>query len=339
MESDRLGWLLDGLDTAKYNAQRSIVQQERKEGVDNAPYGAATEIILANMFPKSNPYSWQTIGHLEDLQKAPIEAVKEFFQQYYTPNNATIAIVGDFDPARTKALIKKYFGELPKGKPIVRPKPAPLVLSEERRLTYEDKNVTSTPSLFISWPTADAHDDDRLALSVLGSVLFDSRTARVTKTLVYDRQLASQASGSQRTSENAGQFNVTLQPRPGVSLTQLETVMDSVIEVFKREGPTAAEVARAKAGAELQFISGLESNLGKALSLTDAQLTYDNPGHGFSYDYPRLQAVTRADVKRVAAKYLTKGRVVLSIVPPGKAADASKPEQSRVVTGAKGGSN
>jgi zinc protease len=339
LEADRMGWLLDALDTAKYNAQRSIVQQERKQGVDNQPFGTSDEIILANLYPSTHPYSWDVIGHLEDLQAAPIDAVKEFFRQYYAPNNATVSIVGDFDPAKTKALIRKYFGEVPRGKPIERPDPAPVTLSSERRLTYEDRNVTSSPMLFITWPTVDAHDDDRLALQVLGSVLFGSRTARVTKAIVYDRQMAAQVFGGQRTFEAAGKFDIIIQPQPGTTLTQLEVVTDSIIAAFKREGPTADEVARAKAGSELSFIAGLESNLGKAASLANSQLLYGDPSHGFTYDYPKLQAVTPEEVQRVARKYLTDGRVVLSVVPPGKASEASKPAQSRIVTGATGGSN
>ena len=337
LEADRMGWLLDALDTAKYNAQRSIVQQERKQGVDNQPFGMSDEIILANLYPSTNPYSWDVIGYLEDLQKAPIDAVKEFFRQYYAPNNATVSIVGDFDPATTKALVKKYFGEVPRGKAIVRPKPAAVTLTAERRLTYEDKNVRSNPQLFITWPTVNARNDDRFALNVLASVLFGSRTARMTKVLVYDRQLASAVGGFQQTFEEAGQFEMNITPRPDVSLTLLETLADSIFDRLKRDGPTADEVARAKAGAELQFISSLESNLGKAGSLASNQNLYGDPSRGFTYDYPRAQAVTAADVKRVANKYFGKGRVVLSIVPPGQASKASRPELSKIVTGAQGG--
>src|SRR4051812_40146672 len=124
LEADRMGWLLDKLDTSKYNAQRSIVQQERKQSVDNVPFGTAREIVLANMYPATNPYNWDVIGHLADLQAAPVDAVKDFFRQYYAPNNATVSIVGDFDPATTKALVKKYFGEIPRGKPVPRPRVA-----------------------------------------------------------------------------------------------------------------------------------------------------------------------------------------------------------------------
>jgi len=337
MEADRMGWLLDALDTAKYNAQRSIVQQERKQRVDNVPFGMAREIMLANMYPSTNPYSWDVIGHLADLQAAPVDAVKEFFRQYYAPNNATVAIVGDFDPATTKALVAKHFGEIPKGKPIVRPKVAPVTLADEKRLTFEDKGVTSSPRLFITWPTVSSHSDDQYPLDVLRSVLTGSRTARLTKELVYDRQLAANVGGGQSTLEDAGQFAITITPRPNVSLTQLELITDSILDRLKRDGPTAEEVARAKAGAELSFISGLESNLGKASALASDQAYFGDPSHSFTVDYPRAQAVTAADVKRVAIKYLGKGRIVLSVVPVGQKDKASKPEASKVVTGTEGG--
>jgi zinc protease len=337
LEADRMGWLLDALDTAKYNAQRSIVQQERKQRVDNVPFGRAREIMLANMYPSTNPYSWDVIGHLADLQAAPMDAVKDFFRKYYAPNNATVAIVGDFDEATTKALVKKYFGEIPRGQAIARPKVPMVTLPVEKRLTYEDKGVTSSPRLYISWPTVGTHSEDQYALDVIAQVLAGSRTARLTKTLVYDRQLAASVGGGQNTLEDGGQFTLSITPRPSVSLTQLETLADSIIDRFKADGPTADEIARAKAGAELGFVSNLESNLGKAGQLAEDQAYYGDPSHSFAVDFPRSQAVTVADVKRVADKYFTKGRIVLSVVPVGQKDKAAKPEASTVVTGAEGG--
>jgi zinc protease len=334
MESDRMGWLLDALDTAKYNAQRSIVQQERKQRVDNVPFGTSREIGLAAMFPSTNPYSWDVIGHLADLQAAPIDAVKEFFRQYYAPNNATIAIVGDFDPAKTKALVSKYFGEVPRGKAIVRPKVAPVALTGEKRFTFEDKGVTSSPRLFIKWPTVGYHSNDQYALDALGSILMGSRTARLTKELVYDKQVASSAVGGQATLEDAGWFEIQITPRGANTLTSLEAAADSVVERIKRDGPTAEELARVKGPAELQFVSGLEQNLGKASTLASNQSFYGDPSHSFAVDYPKSQAVTAADVKRVANKYLTKGRVVLSVVPVGQKDKAAKSESSKVITSA-----
>ena len=339
LEADRMGWLLDNLDTAKYNAQRSIVQQERKQRVDNVPFGRAREIISSHMYPASNPYSWDVIGHLSDLQAAPVDAVKDFFRQYYAPNNATVAIVGDFDPAQAKALARKYFGELPRGKAIVRPRLAQVVLPAEERLTFVDSAVTSSPRLFISWPSASIKSDDQYALSSLGSILTGSRTARVTKALVYDRQIAATVFAGQNSLEDAGTFNITITPRPNVSLTQLETVTDSILDRIKRDGPTADEVTQAKAGDELQFISGLESNLNKSFNLATAQSYFADPAHSFRVDYPKQQAVTAADIKRVANKYLTRGRIVLSVVPPGQTDKASKAAESTVVAGPKKGGN
>ena len=339
LEADRMGWLLDKLDSAKYNAQRSIVQQERKQRYDNQPFGRVGEIMSSHMYPATHPYSWATIGHLSDLQAAPIEAVKEFFRQYYAPNNATVAIVGDFDPAQAKAIVRKYFAELPRGKAIPRPKIAPTTLAAEQRLTFVDSAVTAAPRLFIRWPSVGVKSEDQYALSSLGSILAGSRTARLTKTLVYDRQLAASVSAGQSTSEDVGTFNVSFTPRPGTSLTQLETIADSIIERIKRDGPTPDEVTRAKAGDELDFISGLESNLNKAITLSSSEAFFGDPARSFKVDYVKQQAVTAADIKRVANKYLTKGRIVLSVVPPGQTDKASKAGESTIITGAKKGGN
>jgi zinc protease len=339
LEADRMGWLLDKLDTAKYNAQRSIVQQERKQRVDNQPFGRVGEIMSSHMYPSTHPYSWSTIGHLSDLQAAPIDAVKDFFRQYYAPNNATVAIVGDFDPVKAKAVVRKYFGDLQRGKPIPRPTITPTTLSGEQRLTFVDSAVTAAPRVFISWPTVSVKSEDQYALSSLGSILAGPRTARLTKELVYDRQLAASVSAGQSTSEDVGTFNINITPRPNVSLTQLEMIADSVIDRIKRDGPTADEVTRAKAGDELQFISGLESNLTKAFILASDQAFWNDPSRSFKVEYPKQQAVTAADIRRVANKYLTKGRIVLSVVPPGQTDKASKAAESTIITGPKKGGN
>lgn len=329
MEADRMGWLLDALDTAKYNAQRSIVQQERKQRVDNVPYGQVDEIIAGAMYPASNPYSWPVIGHLVDLQNAPVVAVKEFFRKYYAPNNTTLTIVGDFDKARTKAWVAKYFGEIPRNATIVRPIVPRTVLAKERRMVYED--AVQVPHLYITWPTVDRHSPDHYALEVLADILTGSRIARLTKALVYDLQTAATVGAGQNTEENNGSFDIAITPRPGNSLASLEHATDSVIARLKATGPTAEEVMRTKAGTQLSFLSGLESNLGKAGDLGENNAFFSDPGHGFTVDYAMSNAVTAADVQRVAKKYLTAGRVVLSAVPQGHPEQASKPGASIAV--------
>jgi zinc protease len=329
LEADRMGFLLDSLDLAKLNAQRDIVKNERRQGVDNQPYGRASEILSTATYPSTHPYSWSVIGSMADLSAATEEDVKSFFRLYYAPNNAYLAIVGDFDPAQAKAWVQKYFGDIPRGAPITRPKAAPVTLDAPQRLVYEDR--VQIPRLYIQWPTVGEKHPDRYALEILGQVLSGPRTARLTKALVYDKQSAASVSAFQSPNEDVGEFLVMVTPRPGNSLTDLEQAVDGILETLKKEGPTAEELQKAKAGEELGFIRGLESNLGKAMRLSDGAGFHGDPGH-FRTEFSSSQSVTAADVKRVANKYLTAGRVVLSVVPDGKADQAAKPGESRKIT-------
>ena len=328
IESDRMGFLLDSLDLAKLNAQRDIVKNERRQRIDNQPYGRVYEIFAKTMYPPSHPYSWTPIGSMEDLSAASEEDVKDFFRLYYAPNNAFLTIVGDFELAQAKALVTKYFGDIPKGNAITRPKVAPGALASPQRLVFEDR--VQVPRLYIQWPTVGEKNDDRFALSVLGAILSGPRTARLTKALVFDEQAAASVSAGQNTSEDVGEFVVTITPRPGHSLTDLEIAADAVIERLKREGPTAEEVQKATAGEELSFVRGLESNLGKAFQLANGVAIHGDPAY-FRTEYQKTLAVTPADVQRVANKYLTTGRIALSVVPMGQAEQASKPAESKKV--------
>jgi zinc protease len=329
IEADRMGFLLDKLDIAKLNAQRDIVKNERRQGVDNQPYGRVSEIFSAAMYPKEHPYSWPVIGYMTDLTAASEEDVKSFFRFYYAPNNATLAVVGDFDPAQTKAWIQKYFGDLPKGKDVQRPSVPLGKLTANKRLVYEDR--VQVPRLYIQWPTVGLKNDDRYALSMMGSILSGPRTARLTKALVYDSTKASNVSGFQISSEDVGVFQITVVPRPEATLTELEVAVDEILQKFMAEGPTAEELQKAKSGLELNFLRGLESNLGKAEQLNSGSVFFGNAGY-FSTNYQKTLAVTAADVKRVANQYLTRSRIVLSVVPKGKKDQASKAMESEAVS-------
>src|SRR4029077_715404 len=257
LESDRMGFLLDSLDETKFKAQRDIVKKERRQSYDNQPNGRDGEMISLAMYPDNHPHSWPVIGAMSDLTGATVDDVKRFFRLYYAPNNATLAIVGDIDKAQTKTWVEKYFGDLPRGQAIVRPKVSSATLSSEKRLTFEDR--VQVPRLTIRWPSADQASADAPALRMLASVLAGSRTARVTKPLVYDAQSAANVNAFQTGFEGAGEFNVIATPRPGHTLTELETQVDSVLTRLKSEGPTAEELERAKAGQQFQFLSGLQS--------------------------------------------------------------------------------
>ena len=329
LESDRMGFLLEKLDITKLNAQRDVVKNERRQSYDNQPYGRVSEIFSAAMYPKDHPYSWPVIGSMTDLGAASEEDVKAFFRLYYAPNNATLAVVGDFNPAQAKAWIQKYFGDLPKGKAVQRPSVPLGKLTAGKRLVYEDR--VQVPRLYIQWPTVGFKHDDDYALSVMSSILSGSRTARLTKAMVFDSQIASQVSAFQNSAEDVGVFQVTVVPRPESSLTNLEAAVDQVIQKFIAEGPTAEELQKAKSGLELGFLRGLESNLGKANQLISGAIFYGNPGQ-FEIDYQKTLAVTAADVKRVAQQYLTRSRIVLSVVPKGKKDQASKATESEAVS-------
>jgi zinc protease len=329
IEADRMGFLLDAFDHAKLDAQRDVVINERRQRQDNAPYGAVYEILNRTTYPASNPYSWDVIGSVADLRAASDEDVKNFFRQYYAPNNAILAIAGDFDPVQAKAWVVKYFGGIPRGNAITRPPVSPVTLSSPQRLVYEDR--VQVARLYMQWPTVGQTSDDRFALDVLGSILAGRRTARLTKALVYDQQSAANLSAGQDSNEDVGQFIVSITPRPGHSLTDLEAAADAIIAGLKSEGPTADEVRRATAGTELEFLRSLESNLGRAEQLAEGAGFHGNAGY-FRTEYEKSRGVTVADVKRVANQYLATGRVILSVVPAGHVDQAAKPADSRNVT-------
>ena len=252
LEADRMGFLLDKLDDAKFAAQRDIVQNERRQGIDNQPYGRTFEIVEAAMYPQSNPYSWPVVGYMADLKKATVEDVKNFFRQYYAPSNATLAIVGDFEPAQAKAWVNKYFGDLKGGTAIKRPTVVPATLTAEKRLVFEDR--VQVPRLSIAWPSVGDDKDDAYALESLAQVLSGSRTARLNKTLIYDLQSAANVNAFNNDAENSGYFMVNITPRPGHTLAELESTADSAIARLKRDGPTAEELAKTKAGLEFGFV-------------------------------------------------------------------------------------
>jgi zinc protease len=327
LESDRMGFLLDTLNLEKLNAQRDVVKNERRQSYDNQPYGRVSEIFSSAMYPKAHPYSWPVIGSMTDLSAASEEDVKAFFRLYYAPNNATLAVVGDFDPKQTKEWIQKYFADLPKGQNVERPAVAPAKLAASKRLVYEDR--VQVPRLYIQWPTVGTRDDH--GLGTMGLILTGSRTARLTKALVYDSQLASQVFAFQNSAEDVGVFQLVVIPRPEHSLTEVEAAIDQVLQKFITEGPTEEELQRAKSGLELNFLRGLESNLGKANQLLSGAVFLGNPGQ-YDVDYKRILATTTADVKQLAARYLTGPRIVLSVVPKGKKDQASKAAESETVT-------
>jgi zinc protease len=329
LESDRLGWLLDALDINKLNAQRDIVKNERRQSYDNRPYGRVGEIMDAELYPEGHPYHWPVIGSMTDLTAASDADVKAFYNKWYGPNNTVLVIAGDFDPVQAKAWVQKYFGPIPRGAAITRPVVPAARLDHPKRFVYED--IVSQPELFIEWPGVGDGSSDRAALNIMGSIISGDRTQWLTQEFVYNRKWASSISLRPSMNENAGDVDLAVVPTPGADLTKLESAIDSVIERFRRDGPTAEEMKKATAGIEFGSYSRLQSMLGKAVTLASGWIYHDDPTF-YAKDLTETLAVTAADVKRVANAYLGPNRIVLSAVPMGKRNLASHPDQSTPIT-------
>lgn len=323
LESDRMGFLLPALDQAKLDAQREVVKNERRQRVDNVPYGSQDEVISAAMYPASHPYSWPVVGSMADLSAASLEDVKDFFRKYYAPTNATLVVTGDFEPVATKTLIAKYFGPIPAGSPITRPSVPKTTLSTEKRLVLEDTRA-KLPELTIAWPTVGGLDGDNAPLTALTDVLTQDRTSRLTKLLVYDRQLATRVNAGQFQAENEGHFAIHVTPRPTASLTEIEKLIDSTIAGLVTSPPSVSEVNRFKNTTRVNSVIYLDGALNKAEILVRGQTYFGDPLH-YVAETNELLAVSPNDVARVTKQYLTSGRIVLSMVPAGKLDLISKP--------------
>ena len=329
LESDRLGWLLDALDISKLNAQRDIVKNERRQSVDNQPYGRVGEILDSQMYPEGHPYHWPVIGSMEDLSNASEADVKSFYRQWYGPNNTVLVVVGDFNPVQAKAWVQKYFGEIPASAPVKRPVVPAAKVNAPLRFVYED-NV-SQPQLYVTWAGAGDKSTDRAALTLLGTILTGDRTQWLQKELVYNRKWASQISLRASANEDVGSVDLTVAPTPGTDLTKLEAAIDSIVDQFKSMGPTAEQMKKATARNELASYSRLQSMLGKATTLASGWIYHNDPAF-YQKDLAEIMSVTAADVKRVANKYLVANRIVLSAVPTGKKEMASNPGASKLIT-------
>ncbi len=316
MEADRMGGLLDAISQEKLDNQRDVVKNERRQRVDNQPYGTAFEKITEIMFPKGHPYNWTTIGSLDDLSAASIEDVKGFFRQYYVPNNASLVIAGDFDSKQAKTWVEKYFGGIAKGTDINRPNPSMPKLEKETRLSVED--TVPLPRLYMVWHSVPQNHPDEAALDMLQFVLSSGRGSRLQSNLIYGKQIAQDAGAGHGAREVAGTFQITSTARPQKTLDEIEKEINAEIERIKKEPPTAEEMNRALNVIESSTIFGMQSILGKADQI-NSYATFRGKPDQFQADIDRYYKVTPADVMRVANTYLNSNRLVMSYLP-GKSA-------------------
>jgi zinc protease len=326
LESDRLATLTEALDQAKLDNQIEVVRNERRQGLENQPYGRWYTLVAENLHPAGHPYSWSVIGSHEDLVAASLDDVKEFFQRYYTPNNLTLVVAGDFDVDEAKRLVAKYFGGIPAGPALDRPARFIPKLDGEKIVEVADR-VPQERTYFV-WPAPEAFAKDEAALDILSTVMTDGLSSRLNKTLVYDRQLASNVSSFNWANEISGAYVVIATARPGASLEEIEKTVAAEIARIAKDGPTAAEVDRAKNKWEYGFVSGLErigGFGGKADRLAQYNTFLGDPGY-FDEDMARYRAVTPAAVKSAAAKWLdTENRLLIRFRPETSSRAAGEP--------------
>jgi zinc protease len=316
LQSDRMGFLLDRLDQASLSNQQAVVRNERRESYDDAPYGVADEELFKRLFPAGHPYHANIIGSHADIQAAELDDVRAFFRQYYVPNNASLVIVGDIDVDRTKELVAKYFGTIPRGADVPRRViPAPPI-TQEQRVSLTD--AVELPRLTMGWLTPAIFEPGDYDATVTSRVLNGTRASRLSRRLEHDLRIAQSVSTNVDSMADNSVFSITATAKPGHTLAELETAIEAELTDLARHGPTRAEVEAAKTAVIARSVRGLE-NLGGFGGFAD-QLNffnhYQGSPDGIEEDLHRTAAVTAERVRRFADRYLGSGsRVVIEVTP------------------------
>ncbi len=315
-EADKLGWFINTVTEPVLAKEKQVVKNEKRQRVDNQPYGHNGYVISRNLYPADHPYSWQVIGSLEDLDNATLADVKEFFRRWYVPNNVTLTIAGDLDVAQTKAWVEKYFAEIPAGEAVEKMAKRPGQLTESK-LRYHEDNFARLPQLTMVWPTVEQYHPDAYALDVLTEYLSSGKEAPLNEVIVDEKQLASSTYFGGDNDELAGTAYLQIRAFPGTPLDSVKAGVEAAFARFEAAGISAEDLARIKAGQETQFYNQLSSVLGKGFNLAQYNIFADNPGF-VAQDIENILAVTTEDVRRVYNQYVKdKPFVATSFVPKG----------------------
>ncbi|MBN8528286.1 MAG: insulinase family protein [Caulobacterales bacterium] len=314
-EADKLGYFINTVTDAVLAKEKQVVKNEKRQSVDNRPYGHTGAVISSALYPADHPYNWEVIGSLADLDAATLSDVQTFYRRWYTPDNATLVIAGDFDPAQARAWIEKYFGEIARGAGVPTPQPRPVALRQTVRLMHED-GFAQLPELTLVWPTVERGNADEAALDVLTTLLTSGKEAPLNAVLIDEKKVTSQVGFGSQNSQIAGEAYLTVRAFDGVDLDAVQTALDEGFARFEAQGVDAAALERVKTTAEADFYAQLDSVLGKGAALA----RYDAFGGSPDRDLARLRAVTAQDVMRVYRQYIA-GRpyVATSFVPRGQA--------------------
>jgi zinc protease len=315
LESDRMGYLPDKLDQANLSNQQDVVRNERRQSYENAPYGIAQEAVFHELFPKEHPYYPMVIGSHADIQAAKLEDVRNFFKLYYAPNNASLAIVGDFDSAKVRELVEKYFSPFKRGPEVPRVKVTTPPITSERRTVVHD-NV-QLPRVYLAWLTSPIFKPGDAEADITASALGGGKSSRLYKKLVYEKQLALEVEAEQNSLMLASVFEIQATARPGVKAEDLEKAIEDELEGFRKSGPTPEELKRAQNGIETRTIAGLEMFNGVA-DLLNSYNHYLGTPDFLSADIARYENATTDAVQAFAQEQLKPSAGVVVYCVPGK---------------------
>ena len=316
LESDRMGYLLDKVDQGQLSNQQDVVRNERRQSVENRPYGIVEEELYHQLFPKAHPYYADVIGSHADIQAAKLEDVKNFFKLYYAPNNASLAIVGDIDRAATRKLVEKYFGSLKRGSPVPKIAAVTPPITSERRAVVKDR--VELPRVYMGWITSPIFKAGDADASIAATILGGGKTSRLYKSLVYEKQIAQDVSAQQEPLMLGSVFQVEATARPGHTADEIEKAIDVELTRFRDAGPDAREVEQARNLIETRIVQRLET-LGGFGGVADRLNMYNHhlgtPDY-LAQDIGRYEKVTAASVKAFAQQQLRpNSRAVMHAVP------------------------
>jgi zinc protease len=318
LESDRMGYLPDQLDQASLTNQQDVVRNERRLSIENSPYGIVEEAIFHNLFPKAHPYYADVMGSHADIQAAKLEDVRNFFKLYYAPNNASLAIVGDFDPAKAKQLVEKYFGPLKRSAPVPKIAAVTPPITAERRVVIHDQ--VELPRVYEAWLTSPIFKPGDALADLSSDILGGGKSSRLYKKLVYEKQIALDVSASQNSLTLGSVFEIAVTARPGHSADEIEKAIDAELDAFRKDGPTPAELERAQNGVETRIIEGLQ-RLGGFGGVADRLNEYNHylgTPDFIAQDLARYQKATAASIRSFAQEQLKPTARVVVYGIPGK---------------------
>lgn len=328
LEADRMGFLLDAVTQQKFEVQRATVKNERGQNYDNRPYGLVQETIAKNIFPYGHPYSWLTIGYVEDLNRVNVQDLKNFFLRWYGPNNAVITIGGDLNPKQTLDLIQKYFGSIPRGPEVSKTILPPPLLTADRYVSMMDE-YAKIPMLYMALPSVPAYSADEAALDCFADIFGGSNTSILYQRLIKT-QKATRAFSFNMTSELAGNLQFAVMPKMGTSLKDMEKEIRNCLEEFAAKGVSDEDIIRFRQKMEASMINELESVSGKASQLAEF-FTFTGNADYTKENLRRYTSVTKEDVMRVFNQYVKgKPMLVLSVLTKGNEANIAGPDNYSV---------